>query len=121
MPVPSHRDRRYPPKVPHDLPPTLQLLLDATGNRSGKIFGSDVYRLGSDIATAAVHAGVLVDGETAAVKLLVLNNRSNFVGATRNGVVPDESSTDAVSFRLSRATQSDFSAAQRRKATDSAD
>jgi hypothetical protein len=50
------------------------------------IWGTDIYTDDSDIPTAAVHAGLLKEGETAEVKVTILEGRPQFHGSTRNGV-----------------------------------
>ncbi len=57
-----------------------------TGSLSGNIWGTDIYSLGSDIAQAAVHAGILADGEEGVVSLTIVPALNQFVGSTRNGV-----------------------------------
>lgn len=59
-----------------------------TGKNSGRIWGGDgkVYTDDSELATAAVHAGVLRNGETGVVTVMIVDGRSNFPSITRNGV-----------------------------------
>lgn len=58
-----------------------------TGSVSGPIWGTDVYKADSHLATAAVHAGVLRKGEQGVVRVTMVPGRSNYAGSTRNGVV----------------------------------
>jgi hypothetical protein len=57
-----------------------------TGRVNGAVWGTDVYTLDSDLATAAVHAGVVKPGRTGVVKIRIMLSPPNFVGSTRNGV-----------------------------------
>ncbi len=57
-----------------------------TGSLTGNIWGTDIYSLDSNIAQAAVHAGILADGEEGVVSLTIVPALNQFVGSTRNGV-----------------------------------
>lgn len=57
-----------------------------TGNITGYVWGTDVYTTDSTLATAAVHAGVVANGQTKVVKVMILPNPGAFLGSTRNGV-----------------------------------
>ncbi len=57
-----------------------------TGSLTGSIWGTDVYTDDSDLATAAVHAGVLRPGEKGIVKVTILPGQSEYTGSTKNGV-----------------------------------
>lgn len=57
-----------------------------TGNAAGFVFGSDVYTDDSNLATAAVHAGVLRDGQTGIVKVTIHPGQPIYPGMQRNGV-----------------------------------
>ena len=67
---------------------TLVSSVTAVGSKSGTVYGSGPYRLGSDIATAAVHAGLLSEGESGTIDLYSAgpNKISSFSGSTANGV-----------------------------------
>lgn len=58
---------------------------------AGSIWGTDTYTLDSNIATTAVHAGVLADGEEGIVTLTIVPAITNFVGTDRNGVLSKNS------------------------------
>jgi hypothetical protein len=57
-----------------------------TGATGGPLWGSDVYTNDSMIAKAAVHAGVLKEGETGVVKVTIVAPLATYQGTTRNGV-----------------------------------
>lgn len=57
-----------------------------TGNVNGSLWGSDVYTLDSTLATAAVHAGVLKNGQTGVVNVEIIMPPASFDASTRNGV-----------------------------------
>ncbi|MCL2002612.1 MAG: LCCL domain-containing protein [Oscillospiraceae bacterium] len=56
------------------------------GTTSGQVWGSDIYTDDSNIAMAAVHAGVLKDGEAGTVTIRILPGQDSYEGTTRNGV-----------------------------------
>ena len=57
-----------------------------TGRASGPIWGTDVYTTDSDLASAAVHAGILKNGETGSIKVTITESPEQFVGSAANGV-----------------------------------
>ncbi len=58
-----------------------------TGSTSGgTIWGTGVYTGDSRLSVAAVHAGVLRDGESGVVKVTILAGDSRYLGSSRNGV-----------------------------------
>jgi hypothetical protein len=62
------------------------LTFRVTGNPTGSIWGTDMYTLDTQLATAAVHAGVLKPGETGDVKVQILGPQPAFMGSVRHGV-----------------------------------
>jgi hypothetical protein len=56
------------------------------GGQGGGVWGTDVYTLDSNIAAAAVHAGLAQPGQIAVVRLRVVQSPAQFVGSLRNGV-----------------------------------
>lgn len=67
----------------HDMAP---MLFQVTGSTQGSVWGTDVYTDDSSLATAAVHARVLANGESGVVVVTILPGRSGYTGSTRNGV-----------------------------------
>jgi hypothetical protein len=57
-----------------------------TGELRGSVWGSDTYTLDSKLAVAAVHAGLVKQGQTAVVRIKILPASPAFQGTTRNGV-----------------------------------
>ncbi len=62
------------------------LRFEVTGNIQGGIWGSNPYTDDSNLATAAVHAGLLANGETGIIKVQVIPGEQAHTGSTRNGV-----------------------------------
>ena len=56
------------------------------GASTGKVWGSDEYTDDSNIARAAVHAGLVAVGESKTVTIKILPGRSSYPSTTRNGV-----------------------------------
>ena len=57
-----------------------------TGRIGGSIFGTGTYTTDSDLASAAVHAGVLKDGEKGVVQVTIVEPPNQFSGTTANGI-----------------------------------
>ena len=57
-----------------------------TGTINGSVYGSEVYTDDSTLATAAVHAGVLKDGEMGIVKVTIVEGQNSYEGTTENEV-----------------------------------
>jgi len=57
-----------------------------TGAASGSVWGSGIYTDDSSLAAAAVHAGVLQVGQTAAVDVTILPGQASYQGSSMNGV-----------------------------------
>jgi hypothetical protein len=66
------------------------LTFKVTGNPAGSIWGTDMYTLDTQLATAAVHCGVLKPGETGNVRVQILGPQGAFVGSARHGVTSSE-------------------------------
>src|SRR5262249_16461225 len=62
------------------------LAFKVTGSARGDVYGTNTYTLDSTLATAAVHAGVLKDGQTGIVKVKILGQVGGFIGSLQNGV-----------------------------------
>jgi hypothetical protein len=62
------------------------LYFRVTGRSDGIIWGTDVYTTDSTLATAAVHADALKEGQTGVVKVTLLPRQDNYQATTRNGI-----------------------------------
>lgn len=76
--------------------------LTLTGSSSGKIWGSDIYTYDSDLATAAVHAGSLKEGETGTILITMLPGQDSYSASTRNGVASKDYGSWHASYRIVR-------------------
>jgi hypothetical protein len=50
------------------------------------VWGTDVYTSDSRLAIAAVHAGVLKEGETGVVRVMLMDPPPAFAGSSRHGI-----------------------------------
>jgi hypothetical protein len=57
-----------------------------TGETDGPVWGTDVYTGDSLLACAAVHAGLVGPGETAVLRVRVVEPPPRFTGSQRHGV-----------------------------------
>jgi hypothetical protein len=62
------------------------LYFRVTGSTTGPVWGTDIYTTDSNLATAAVHAGVLSPGATGVVRVRMVGGLSAYAASTRNGV-----------------------------------
>jgi serine/threonine protein kinase len=85
----------------------LEMLFRITGRTTGVVYGSDVYTSDSNLATAAVHAGVLAPGQTDVVRVRIVPVLPRYEGSTRNGVTTRPwTSSWTGAFRVERASAS---------------
>lgn len=71
-----------------------------TGTIAGSVWGSDVYTTDSTLGMAAVHAGVLKNGETGVVLVTIVAGQPAYTGSTRNGVTTSAWPAYPSSFRV---------------------
>ncbi|UJR29698.1 hypothetical protein I4U23_017246 [Adineta vaga] len=66
---------------------TNQLLsFVVTGKNEGSIFGTNIYSDDSNIAAAAVHAGVVKNNEMKTINVKILSGQMSYEGSIRNGI-----------------------------------
>lgn len=73
-----------------------------TGQASGSIWGTGTYTTDSSLATAAVHSGVLKDGETGNVRVSIIQSPSQFMASTANGVTSSPWQAFSAAYTVSR-------------------
>jgi hypothetical protein len=61
-------------------------LFQVVGSTQGSVWGTDIYTDDSALATAAVHAGVLREGQIGVVRVTIMAGQGSYAGSTRNGV-----------------------------------
>jgi hypothetical protein len=90
------------------------LFLSIKGDVSGasSLCGTDIYTLDSNVAAAAVHAGVLANGQTGIVAVVICDGLSSYSGSFRNGVQSNSWGSFDLSFRFVRLAQAPGSLAQ---------
>lgn len=72
------------------------------GSSEGPVWGTDVYTGDSMLAPAAVHAGVVKDGESAIIKVTVMQPLPQYQGSTRHGVTTNDFGRYGIAYRLER-------------------
>lgn len=77
--------------------------IEVTGSRRGNVWGTDIYTDDSSIAAAAVHAGVLSEGERGVVLVTILPGMPSYFGSARNGIETMSYGAWEGSFRIERA------------------
>lgn len=72
------------------------------GRRDGLVYGTNPYTLDSCLATAAVHAGALREGQPGVVRVEIVPSPSGFEGSARNGVTSEswEEAHEEGAFRI---------------------
>jgi hypothetical protein len=94
-----------------DAPARIQDLCDTpgatyyfrvTGAADGGVWGTDVYTGDSVLAAAAVHAGVVKVGETAVVRVTVMQPLNHYQGAVRHGVTSHDFGRFGAAYRVDR-------------------
>ena len=71
------------------------------GSQSGTVYGTGSYTDDSSIATAAVHAGLLKEGEAGFVMVTLEGGRESYEASTQNGVTTYPYGSWGGGFRLS--------------------
>jgi len=74
------------------------------GRQNGFIWGTDIYTADSDVATAAVHAGALRNGEEGTVVITVVASPERHSASERNGVRSGAWGSFSRSFVVQRKT-----------------
>jgi hypothetical protein len=72
------------------------------GTTEGPVWGTDVYTGDSMLAPAAVHAGVVKDGESAIIKVTVVKPLNSYQGSARNGVSSNSFGRYGMAYRVER-------------------
>ncbi len=94
-----------------DAPARIQDLCDTpgttyyfrvTGAVDGSLWGTDVYTGDSALASAAVHAGAVKAGETALVRVTVVDPLAKYQGSVRNGVTSHDYGRYGTAYRVDR-------------------
>ena len=72
------------------------------GHAGYAIYGTDVYLIGSHLATAAVHCGLVNENQKGVVKVTIVPGQEIFPATTRNGVTSNVAGRADVAFRVER-------------------
>lgn len=79
--------------------------IEVVGRIDGSVWGTDVYTDDSNIATAAVHAGLVKPDERALLTLTIVESPDRHEGSTRNGVTSRSYGSFSSSFILQRKSE----------------
>ena len=71
-----------------------------TGKAGGNVIGAGIYSNQSDLAAAAVHAGVLKEGVTGNVTVTIVAAPAEFKGTMANGVTSRDGATFAAAYTI---------------------
>jgi len=71
-----------------------------TGKTDGRVFGTGIYTTSSDLATAAVHAGVLQAGKKGTVTVTIVTSPETFKGTTANGVTSSDGAMYTAAYTI---------------------
>ncbi len=78
-------------------------VFQVTGRTEGSLWGGDgIYTDDSDLATAAVHSGLLRAGQQGLVQVTILDGLPRYVGSTKNGIASQNYESFPGSYQLSR-------------------
>ena len=66
---------------------TYVITITGVGNTTGELWGTDIYTDDSSISRAAVHAGVIQNGETKTLYIKMFPGLQSYTGTTRNTIV----------------------------------
>jgi hypothetical protein len=70
------------------------------GEMDGPVWGTDIYTGDSSVCTAAVHAGLIKPGDTAVLRVVVVEAPERFDGSLRHGVTSHEFGRYGTAFRF---------------------
>ena len=78
-------------------------LFDLTGDADGNVWGTDLYTGDSHLSTAAIHSGVLKQGERGLVRVTLIDGSGNlFDGTERHGVRSQDYGNFSVAYAMER-------------------
>jgi hypothetical protein len=96
-------DPGYVNYQPTDIGKTFYYQVTGTGTNQGfAIYGTDVYIIGSHLGTAAVHCGLLKEGEKGVVKVTIVPGQDSYPATTRNGVTSQPAGRAEYGFKVER-------------------
>jgi hypothetical protein len=78
------------------------LVFRVTGSQqqTGRLWGTDVYTMDSELALAAVHAGILKPGQTKSLRVRIHGPTAGFMGSSRNGLTSQSFNSYPAAFEF---------------------
>lgn len=89
--------------VPFESGKTVDVFV--TGRTKGVLIGNGVYTIDSDLGVAAVHSGLLVDGEAGVIQVKMLPGQRHYHSATSHGIKSLECGFGDASIQLQPASE----------------
>lgn len=83
------------------------LVFAVKGRTTGSIWGDGIYSDDSDLATVAVHAGLLKAGQTGLIKVTIMPGLDKYSGSQQHGVTSSEYQGYPGSMRVEKAEMGD--------------
>ena len=71
-----------------------------TGSSAGRVWGTGIYTNDSNLAVAAVHAGILNPGQKGIVKVTILPGQAQYKGSTANNITSSDYGSFTGSFSI---------------------
>lgn len=84
------------------LKPGVTLIVPLLGKSGGPIFGTDQYASDGSLDAAAVHAGVLKEGEFGFVKIILAEGLESYAGSNRNNLESQPYGKTKLSLRFEK-------------------
>jgi hypothetical protein len=79
------------------------VLFEVVGRTDGSLWGTDVYTSDSRLATVAVHAGLVREGERGLVRVTIVDGADRtYAGSERNGVTSYDYGAYPTAFRIEK-------------------
>lgn len=94
-------DPGYVNNAPADIGKVFYYAVTGT-DKSHSIYGTDIYTTGSHLGMAAVHCGLLKDGQKGVVKVTILPGQATYSATLRHGIRSHAYSNWSVSFKVER-------------------
>lgn len=91
------------------LKPGVSLIVPLHGKSGAPIVGTDRYASDCNLDAAAVHAGVLKEGESGYVKIILEEGLESYSGSNRNGVESHPYGKTEMSLRFEKLSESESS------------
>jgi len=76
------------------------LYIEVVGKKGGSVYGTGIYTDDSTIASAAIHQGILKEGEKKVLKVTILEGQNSYKGSTQNDITSSEYGSWSGSYKM---------------------